>query len=207
MAPRRGLPPFDRVGATAGRLATIAQPIDIPDAPDARRLIVSSGVIDLADVSHHYGRGGGGIDRISLRIGAGEKVGLVGRSGAGKSTLVNLIPRFFAAESGRITIDGQDLAGVTQESLRARSAWWLRTPTLLHRSVRDNITFGREDLPPEAIDAAVRKAAADRFIPGLVDREGRKATTPMSGSGASDCRAASASASRSPAPSLRMRRS
>jgi len=165
---------FDRAGATAEHLATIAQPIDIPDAPNARRLMVSSGVIDLADVSHHYGRGRGGIDRISMRIGAGEKVGLVGRSGAGKSTLVNLIPRFFAAESGRITIDGQDLAGVTQESLRSQISMVAQNATLLHRSVRDNITFGREDLPPEAFDAAVRKAAADRFIPGLVDREGRK---------------------------------
>ncbi len=164
---------FNHLGATGEQLKTIAQPIDIPDAAGARELAIGGGGIELVEVSHHYGKGGGGLDRVSLSIAPGEKVGLVGRSGAGKSTLVNLILRFFEAETGRIAIDGQDIAGVTQESLRRHISMVAQNAALLHRSVGDNIAFGREDISPALIDAAIIKAAADGFIPGLVDMEGR----------------------------------
>ena len=165
---------FNHLGATGEQLKTIAQPIDIPDIEGAGELVVRGGGIELIEVSHHYGKGTGGLDRVSLSIAAGEKVGLVGRSGAGKSTLVNLILRFFEAEGGRIAIDGQDIRAVTQESLRRHISMVAQNAALLHRSVGDNIAFGREDMPQAMIDAAIAKAAADGFIPGLVDMEGRR---------------------------------
>ena len=110
---------------------------------------------------------------MSLTIGAGEKVGLVGRSGAGKSTLVNLILRFFETEAGAITIDGQDIRTVAQDSLRQQIGMVAQDAVLLHRSVRDNIAFGRADVAQAAIEAAARKAEAHDFILGLRDRDGR----------------------------------
>ncbi|MGB3336471.1 MAG: ABC transporter ATP-binding protein, partial [Devosia sp.] len=165
---------FNQLGATSEQLKTIAQPIDIPDAEDARELVVTGGAIKLVDVGHHYGKGRGGLQGVTLAIAAGEKVGLVGRSGAGKSTLVNLILRFFEAEAGRIEIDGQDIRYVTQESLRRHISMVAQNAALLHRSVGDNIAFGREDMPQAMVDAAIAKAAADRFVPGLIDQEGRR---------------------------------
>ena len=134
---------------------------------------------------------------IDLTIAPGERIGLIGPSGAGKSTLVNLLLRFYELETGRILIDGQDIAAVTQESLRARIAMVTQDTSLLHRSILDNIRYGR----PEATEAEVRDAAerahALDFIEGLEDWDGRRASTPMSASAASSCRAGSASASRS----------
>ncbi|TCL71934.1 ABC transporter ATP-binding protein [Rhizobium sp. BK251] len=164
---------FNHAGATRASLKTVAQPIDIPDAPDALPLRIGGGAIHLADVSHHYGRGRGGLDGVSLDIAAGEKVGLVGRSGAGKSTLVSLLLRFYEVERGSIEIDGQDIRCVTQESLRRHLAMVTQDVALLHRSVRDNIVHGMPDASQAAIDAAVRKAAADGFIPLLRDQAGR----------------------------------
>jgi ATP-binding cassette subfamily B multidrug efflux pump len=164
---------FNEWGSAHEQLKGIAQPIDIPDAPEAVELAVSGGAIRLVEVSHHYGKGRGGLDRVSLAIAPGEKVGLVGRSGAGKSTLVNLILRFFELEAGRIEIDGQDIRAVTQESLRRHISMVAQNAALLHRSVGDNIAFGREDMPRELIQAAIDKAAAASFIPGLADQEGR----------------------------------
>jgi ATP-binding cassette, subfamily B, multidrug efflux pump len=162
---------FGHIGATRESLATVAQPHDIQDAPDAGGLHVSGGTIRLVDVSHHYGRGDGGLDRVSLEISAGEKVGLVGPSGAGKSTLVNLILRFFETETGRIEIDGQDIRSVTQDSLRKQIAMVAQNAALLDRSVRDNIAFGRREVSDEQIEAAASSASADTFIAGLRDPE------------------------------------
>jgi ATP-binding cassette, subfamily B, multidrug efflux pump len=164
---------FGYVGATNEALKTVAQPIDIPDAPDATELIIDGGSIRLSEVSHHYGRGDGGLDRVSLDIAAGEKVGLVGPSGAGKSTLVNLILRFYESETGRIEIDGQHIRSVTQESLRKQIAMVAQDAALPDRSVRDNIAFGRGDVSQSRIEAAARSASADLFIQGLRDPDGR----------------------------------
>ena len=130
---------------------------------------MTGGEITFTEVSHHYGRSSGGLDRLSLRIGPGERVGLVGRSGAGKSTLVNLLLRFYEPESGTVEIDGQDIAGVTQESLRLRIAMVTQEATLLHRSVQENIGAG----DPAVVEAAARAAAADGFIATLRDADGR----------------------------------
>jgi ATP-binding cassette, subfamily B, multidrug efflux pump len=165
---------FGHLGVLRESLKTVGQPIDIPDAPDARQLTVGGGGIRLIDISHHYGRGDGGLDRVSLSIAAGEKVALVGPSGAGKSTLVNLILRFYELESGRIEIGGEDIRTVTQQSLRAQFAMVTQTAALLHRSVRDNIAYGRPDVSHAEIEAAARKAAADAFIPMLRDQDGRR---------------------------------
>ncbi|HEV7278255.1 MAG TPA: ABC transporter ATP-binding protein [Devosiaceae bacterium] len=165
---------FGFVGTAREALQSVAQPLAIADAPDAKELAVSGGAITLRDVSHHYGRGDGGLDGVSLDIAAGEKVGLVGRSGAGKSTLVNLVLRFFEAESGRIEIDGEDIRTVTQESLRRHIAMVAQNAALLHRSVRDNIAYGRPDVTQAEIEAAADRAAAAAFIPGLRDQSGRR---------------------------------
>ena len=164
---------FGFVGTSREALKSVAQPLAIPDAPDARELVITGGAISLTGVSHHYGRGDGGLDGVSLQVAAGEKVGLVGRSGAGKSTLVNLVLRFFEAEAGRIEIDGQDIRTVTQESLRRQIAMVAQNAALLHRSVRDNIAYGRPELADAAIGAAAGKAAAAGFIPALRDHAGR----------------------------------
>ncbi|GLZ79975.1 multidrug ABC transporter ATP-binding protein [Actinorhabdospora filicis] len=159
---------FGAFGALRRSLQTIAQPIAVPDRPDATELTVTGGAIAFHDVHHRYGGGSGGLNGLDLTVAAGEKVGVVGRSGAGKSTLVNLLLRFHAAESGAITVDGQDIAGVTRESLRRHIAMVAQEAVLLHRSVRENITYGDEDL-----GEAARRAAADGFVPGLRDRDGR----------------------------------
>ncbi|MEK1897257.1 MAG: ABC transporter ATP-binding protein [Rhizobium sp.] len=164
---------FNDVGAARDQLSTIAQPIDIPDRPDATELKLNGGALSFEKVCHHYGKGSGGLDGVSLRVESGEKVGVVGRSGAGKSTLVNLALRFFEADGGRILVDGQDLRSVTQESLRGHFSMVGQNAALLHRSVRDNIAYGRVDLPQSMIEAAAAKAHADGFIPGLRDQQGR----------------------------------
>ena len=135
----------------------------------------------------------------SLAVRPGEKIGLVGRSGAGKSTVVNLLLRFFDLESGRILIDGQDISQMTQESLRAQISVVTQDTSLLHRSIRENIRYGRPDASEAEIVEAARLAHADEFIPTWRTGAAVTATTPMSASAASSSRAASASASRSPA--------
>jgi ATP-binding cassette subfamily B multidrug efflux pump len=159
---------FGALGVLRRSLGTVAQPLEIADRPDARELAVTRGEITFTGVRHHYGNGpgAGGVDGVTLRIAAGERVGLVGRSGAGKSTLVNLVLRFYEPEAGTIEIDGQDIAEVTQESLRRQIAMVSQEATLLHRSVRDNIGAGD-------VTAAARAAAADGFIGALRDGTGR----------------------------------
>ena len=151
----------------------ISQPIGLVDAPDAVMLEVKKPSIRFENVSFHYGRKNGVIDHLNLDIRAGEKVGIVGRSGAGKSTLVNLLLRFYDVEKGRILIDGQDIAGVTQESLRAHIGMVTQDTSLLHRSIRDNILFGRTDASETQLQEATRRAKADDFIKRLEDQRGR----------------------------------
>jgi ATP-binding cassette subfamily B multidrug efflux pump len=165
---------FENVGIIREGMETIAQPIALPDAPGAAELVVRQGEITLDRVSHHYGRGKGGLRDVSLLVRPGEKVGLVGRSGAGKSTLVNLVLRFFDTEGGAIRIDGQDVRGVTQDSLRRAVGMVTQDPSLLHRSVRANILYGRPEASEAEMVAAAERAEAHDFILGLEDREGRR---------------------------------
>ncbi|NNE60983.1 MAG: ATP-binding cassette domain-containing protein, partial [Woeseia sp.] len=165
---------FRNLGIVAEGMETIAQPIDLVDRPDARPLASGPGRICFQSVSHHYGRERGGIDRIDLTVEPGEKTGLVGRSGAGKSTLVKLLLRFYDIESGRILIDNQDISNVTQDSLRERIGMVQQDSALLHRSVRDNILYGRPDAPEAQMIEAAKQAEAHDFILQLSDPSGRK---------------------------------
>lgn len=164
---------FAHLGAMRQSLVTVSQPLAITDAPDAKPLAVTKGEIVFRQVTHHYGKKDGGLDGVSLRIAAGQKVGLVGRSGTGKSTLVNLLLRFFDPEAGIIEIDGQDIRQVTQDSLRRQIAVVGQEASLLHRSIRDNIAHGNPRFSEDAVLAAAEKASASDFIAGLRDQEGR----------------------------------
>jgi ATP-binding cassette subfamily B multidrug efflux pump len=164
----------ESLGTLQEGMDTITQPIGLVDAPDAQVLSGGNGAIEIADVSHHYGRGFGGLQSVSLSVAPGEKIGLVGRSGAGKSTLVKLILRFYDTESGRILIDGQDISRLTQDSLRARIGMVAQDSSLLHRSVRENILYGRPDATEAQMVEAARRADAHDFILGLEDPQGRK---------------------------------
>jgi len=160
---------FENVGTLENAIETISRPQDVVDAPDARPLRVSAGALRFEDIHFHYGRPGGLIDGLSLSVAPGEKIGIVGRSGAGKSTLVNLLLRFYDLEAGRILIDGQDIAHVTQESLRAAIGVVTQDTSLLHRSVRDNIRYGRPLASEAEIADAAARAEAAGFITGLED--------------------------------------
>jgi ATP-binding cassette subfamily B multidrug efflux pump len=165
---------FRQLGVVAEGMQTIAQPITLPDAADAVPLRVTEGEIVMDGLRHSYGRAGGGLEQVDLRIAPGEKVGLVGRSGAGKSTLMKLLLRFYAAEGGRILIDGQDIAHVTQASLRAHIGMVQQDSALLHRSVRENLLYGRPDATEEEMRRAAAQAQALEFIPDLEDGKGRR---------------------------------
>ncbi|WP_103257412.1 ABC transporter ATP-binding protein [Tabrizicola aquatica] len=162
------------LGTLAEGMATIAQPIGLTDKPAAKPLEFRAGLVELKGVSHHYGRGFGGLRDITLTIRPGEKIGIVGRSGAGKSTLVKLMLRFYDTESGAILIDGQNIAEVTQESLRRQIGMVQQDSSLLHRSVRDNILYGRPDATEDMMIAAAKKAEAHDFILTLEDPQGRR---------------------------------
>ncbi|MFO1171078.1 MAG: ABC transporter ATP-binding protein [Hyphomicrobiaceae bacterium] len=164
---------FENIGAVQEGMETIARAHDVVDAPNAKPLEVERGEIRYEGIQFHYGKGNGVIDHLSLTIRPGEKVGLVGRSGAGKSTLVNLLLRFYDLEGGRILIDGQDIARVTQDSLRANIGMVTQDTSLLHRSVIDNILYGKPEASAAEAIAAARKAQADHFVPGLQDFKGR----------------------------------
>ena len=180
---------FENIGVVQEGMETISRETQVLDRPGSRPLAVPAGEIRFDDVSFHYGRvatpaddderpeagrRGGVIHNISLTIKPGEKVGLVGRSGAGKSTLVNILLRFYDLELGRILIDGQDIAHVTQDSLRAQIGMVTQDTSLLHRSVRDNILYGRPDASDAAAVGAAKRAQADDFIADLEDLKGRK---------------------------------
>jgi ATP-binding cassette subfamily B multidrug efflux pump len=165
---------FDNIGVVQESMMTIARPHSVIDRPGARPLHISRGEIRYEGIRFHYGKEGGVIDNLSLLIRPGEKVGLVGRSGAGKSTLVNILLRFYDLEAGRILIDGRDIAGVTQDSLRAQIGMVTQDTSLLHRSVMDNILYGKPDAGHAAAIAAAKRAQAHEFILGLEDLKGRK---------------------------------
>ncbi|MCA0962738.1 ABC transporter ATP-binding protein [Salipiger bermudensis] len=164
---------FRQLGVVAEGMETIAQPISLVDGPEARPLTLSKGEIRLDHLTHHYGRGSGGLEDISLTIAPGEKIGLVGRSGAGKSTLVKLLLRFYDAEKGAILIDGQNVSEVQQDSLRRAIGMVQQDSALLHRSVRDNLLYGRPDATEDQIIAAAKQAQAHEFILTLQDPQGR----------------------------------
>ncbi|MBC3438411.1 ABC transporter ATP-binding protein [Pseudomonas sp. BW16M2] len=164
---------FENIGMVQDGLQTIAQPVTVSDRPDAPALKVSRGAVRFDHVDFHYGKGGKVIDALNLDIRPGEKIGLIGPSGAGKSTLVNLLLRLYDIDSGRILIDGQDIAEVNQASLRAQIGMITQDTSLLHRSIRDNLLYGRPQASDEEVWEAVRRARADEFIPQLSDAQGR----------------------------------
>ncbi len=166
---------FQQLGVVSEGMETIAQPIQLTDKTDAPALKITDCAITFDQVSHHYGVGSGGLDHIDLAVKGGEKVGIVGRSGAGKSTLVNLLLRFHDVEGGAIRIDGRDIRDVTQESLRRQIGMVTQDSSLLHRSVRDNILYGRPDATEDEVIRAAKHAEAYEFILGLSDPKGRKA--------------------------------
>jgi ATP-binding cassette, subfamily B, multidrug efflux pump len=165
---------FEDVGVVLEGMLTIAQPLQLPDPADARPLSVRAGHIDFKNVSFGYGREAGVLQNFNLTIHPGEKIGLVGRSGAGKSTVVNLLLRFFHLEGGAILIDGEDISGLTQESLRGQISVVTQDTSLLHRSIRENIRYGRPDASDEEIVRAAKLAHAHDFILDLEDWNGRR---------------------------------
>ena len=165
---------FRSLGVVQEGMETITEPITLTDATDAKPLAMTKGKIELKGATHHYGKETGGLTKVDLNIQPGEKIGLVGRSGAGKSTLVKLLLRFYDIEGGAILIDGQDIRQATQDSLRAQIGMVQQDSALLHRSVRDNILYGRPDATEEDMINAAKRAEAHEFIVDLEDPEGRK---------------------------------
>src|SRR5471032_1942034 len=164
---------FENIGMVQDGLQTIAQPLTVTDKPQAKPLKVDQGAIHFDRIDFNYGKGSRVIHNLDLAIRPGEKIGLIGPSGAGKSTLVNLLLRLYDLEGGRILIDGQDIAQVTQESLRAQIGMITQDTSLLHRSIRDNLLYGRPEATEEELQLAIRQARADEFIPQLYDAQGR----------------------------------
>jgi ATP-binding cassette, subfamily B, multidrug efflux pump len=165
---------FEHIGTVQDGMATLARSRSVLDAPDAKPLEVSRGEVTFEHLRFGYNSAKTVIDDFSLTIRPGEKIGLVGRSGAGKSTIVNLLLRLYDVDGGRILIDGQDIAHVTQESLRRSVGMVTQDTSLLHRSVRDNITYGRPDAGDADMLRAAERAEAHDFILGLTDPKGRK---------------------------------
>ena len=161
------------LGVLENSKALISQPLSLIDRPEAQPIKIDGGEIRVEDVSFHYGKGSGVLDGIDLVIRPGEKVGLIGPSGAGKTTLVNLILRLYDLEGGKILIDGQDVASVTQDSLRAGIGVVSQDTALFHRSLRDNIKLGKPDAAGAEVIAAANKAEAHEFIGELRDNKDR----------------------------------
>ena len=165
---------FQNIGTVQEGMETVSQPLRLKDRDDAGMLDLRKGAIRFDGVTHRYGKAAGGVTEIDLRVEGGERVGLVGRSGAGKSTLVNLALRFYDPDRGRVLIDDQDLAHLTQDSVRAQIAMVTQDTALLHRSIAENIRYGRAGATMDEVWDAARKVSADTFIPDLVDQEGRR---------------------------------
>ena len=165
---------FEHVGTVEDGMRTLSRAHTVVDAPDAKPLRVTRGEIAFEHVTFAYGGKRAVVDDLCLHIRPGEKIGLVGRSGAGKSTIVNLLLRFYDVEQGAILIDGQNIAHVTQDSLRAQIGMVTQDTSLLHRSVRDNIVYGRPDAGDDTMIAAARRAEAHEFIESLSDVKGRR---------------------------------
>ena len=165
---------FEDVGVVQEGMITIAQPLQLPDPDNARPLTVNAGRIDFKNVNFGYGREAGVLQNFNLTIYPGEKIGLVGRSGAGKSTVVNLLLRFFHLEGGAILIDGEDISGLTQELLRSQISVVTQDTSLLHRSIRENIRYGRPQATEEEILRAAKLAHAHDFVLDLQDWNDRR---------------------------------
>jgi ATP-binding cassette subfamily B multidrug efflux pump len=180
---------FENVGQVQDAMNSISRPRELSDHTDATQLVVTEGQIEIKDLHFHYGKiitpehhpdhslgstpSIGVITGLNLTIQAGEKIGLIGPSGAGKSTLVSLLLRLYDLESGAILIDGQNIATVTQDSLRAQIGLVTQDTSLLHRSIRDNLLYGKPHATDAELMAAVYQARANEFIPDLEDAEGR----------------------------------
>jgi ATP-binding cassette, subfamily B, multidrug efflux pump len=164
---------FENIGMVQDGLNTISQPLSVQDAPAAKKLQVTRGQIRYEDVRFDYGGGRQVINRLNLNIKPGEKIGLIGPSGAGKSTMVNLLLRLYDLNGGRIMIDDQNIANVTQESLRGQIGMITQDTSLLHRSIRENLLYGRPDATEAELIQAIHRARADEFIPLLSDPQGR----------------------------------
>ncbi|KAA2313908.1 ABC transporter ATP-binding protein [Pseudooceanicola sediminis] len=170
---------FENIGTVRDGITSLALPRDVRDAPDATPLVKGPGEVRFDHVTFRYSGLEGArpmavLEDLSLHLRPGERVGLVGRSGAGKSTLINLLLRFHDIEEGSITIDGQRIESVTQDSLRAAIGVVTQDSSLLHRSVRENIAYGRPDASEAQIQEALRLAEADSFVPDLSDSMGRR---------------------------------
>jgi ATP-binding cassette subfamily B multidrug efflux pump len=165
---------FENIGTVYDGMSMMTKSHDVVDPKQAPKLAAKKGHIRYDNVRFHYGKQKGVIDALTLDIPAGEKVGLVGRSGAGKTTLMNLLLRFYDLEGGRITIDGQDISTVTQDSLRSLIGVVTQDTSLLHRSIRDNIAYGKPDATDAEVIEAAKRANAWDFIEGLSDLQGRK---------------------------------
>ena len=165
---------FEDLGVVQEGMLTIAQPLQLPDPAGAQPLTVREGRIEFKNVDFGYGRDIGVLQDFNLAIRPGEKIGLVGRSGAGKSTVVNLLLRFFQLEGGAILIDGADISSLTQESLRAQISVVTQDTSLLHRSIRANIRYGRPEASEEEVVRAAKLAHAHDFILDLQDSHGRR---------------------------------
>jgi len=168
---------FENIGVVQDGMDTISKDISITNISDSKELVITSGSIQFKNASFNYGKDdvvGGVVDNLSLDIQGREKIGIVGRSGAGKSTLVNLMLRFYDLKEGSIFIDGQDISRVHQESLRQRIGMVTQDTSLLHRSVLENIRYGRDDTPYESVVTAAQRARAHDFILELEDSQGRK---------------------------------
>ena len=170
---------FENIGTVRDGISSLSMHRDVSDVSGAKPLVTQRGEVHFDNVTFRY-RGMEGaqpmavLEDLSLRLKQGERVGLVGRSGAGKSTLINLLLRFHDIEDGQITIDGQDISKVTQDSLRAAIGVVTQDSSLLHRSVRENIAYGRPEATDAQIEAALRVAEADGFVPDLSDSHGRR---------------------------------
>ncbi|WP_191602872.1 ABC transporter ATP-binding protein [Marinomonas algicola] len=172
---------FENIGMVADGMKTLSKPLTIQDKKGAPNLVVKEGRIEYQEIGFHYGKGSGVIDHFNLDIKPGEKVGLVGRSGAGKSTLVNLLMRFHEVESGEILIDGQNVNGVKQDSLRAQIGMVTQDTSLLHRTVRENLLYGKPDASEEEMIRAAKQAEAHDFILELTDPFGNTGYDAMVG--------------------------
>ncbi len=161
------------IGTAKDGINTLSHPRAVGDIDEAKPLTITQGNIEFDQVTFHYAKGEGVLENFSLNIKPGEKIGLVGRSGAGKSTLVNLLLRFYDIEKGQIRMDGQDISQVQQETLRAQVGMITQDTALLHRSVRDNLLYGKPGATEEEMIEAAKQAEAHDFILGLSDAEGR----------------------------------
>lgn len=164
---------FENIGTVQDGIQILSKPREVLDQPNAQSLVVHAGEIDFKAIRFHYGRTTKVIEHLDLTIKPGERVGLVGRSGAGKSTLVNLLLRFHDLEGGQITLDGTDIATITQDSLRSQIGLVTQDTSLLHRSVFDNIAYGRPKATEAEVIKAAERAEAWDFIQGLTDFQGR----------------------------------